>query len=150
MVLRQQAIGLLAHLAWSTENAMSTPLIVVSTFRVKEGKLGDLSRYYEKIMGIVKANEPRVILFYAFLNEERTEMTSIQVHPNTASMDFHMQVMRDNWDSSFSEYSQLLEVIRGEYYGTAPESALEMDRQNDWATIVKPIPVAGFVRSAAG
>ena len=68
---------------------MLEPLIVVTKARVKEGKLGDFMGYYEKIVQIVEANEPRVIAFNGFLNEDGTQMTSIQVHPDTASMDFH-------------------------------------------------------------
>lgn len=36
-------------------------------------------------------------------------MTSIQVHPDTDSMEFHMQVLKDNWDALFSEYGEMLE-----------------------------------------
>ena len=82
---------------------MTAPLIVVSTLRVKEGRLEEIRRYYKNVLEIVKRNEPQLIAFHGFLNEEGTEMTSIQVHPDTASMDFHMQVLRDNWDESFSE-----------------------------------------------
>jgi hypothetical protein len=129
---------------------MSEPLIVISTYRVKEGKLEDLKRYYKKILEIVEANERQLIAFHGFLNEDGTEMTNIQVHPDTASMDFHMQVLRDNWDESFSEYGQMLEVISVEYYGTPPESALEMDRQGGWGISLKPLHVAGVSRSADG
>jgi hypothetical protein len=129
---------------------MSEPLIVTSTFRVKEGKLEELKRYYKRILEIVEANEPQLIAFHGFLNEDGTEMTSIQVHPDTASMDFHMQVLRENWDESFSEYGEMLEVISVEYYGTAPESALEMDLQGEWGLSLKPIHIAGFTRFTAG
>src|SRR5688500_1599914 len=128
---------------------MSKPLILVITFRVKEGKLEDLKRYYKKVIEIVEANEPQLIAFHGFLNEDGTEMASIQVHPDTASMNFHMQVLKDNWDESFNEYSQMLEIISVEYYGTPPESALEMDRQGGRVPRVKPLPVAGFIRSSA-
>ena len=128
---------------------MSEPLIVISTFRVKEGKLEDLHRYYKKIVAIVEANEPQIIAFHGFLNEDGTEMTSIQVHPDTASMEFHMQVLKENWDESFSEYSQMADGIRGEYYGTPPASALEMTIQTGADPIIKPLHVAGFTRSAA-
>lgn len=129
---------------------MSEPLIVISTFRVKEGKLEDLKQYYRKILEIVEANESQLIAFHGFLNEDGTEMTSIQVHPDTASLDFHMQVLRDNWDETFSEYGQILEVISVEYYGTPPESALEMDQHGNWDIILKPLHIAGFTRSADG
>lgn len=46
--------------------------------------------YDKEILKIVETNEPQVIAFHGFLNEDGTEMTSIQVHPDTASMDFHM------------------------------------------------------------
>jgi len=56
---------------------MSEPLIVISTFSVREGKLEDLERYYKKILEIVKANKPQLIAFHGFLNKDRTEMTCL-------------------------------------------------------------------------
>ena len=129
---------------------MSEPLIVISTLRVNEDRLEDLKRYYKRVLKLVEANEPQLIAFHGFLNEDRTEMTSIQVHPDTASMDLHMQVLRENWDESFSEYAQMLEMISIEYYGTPPESALEMDRESEWGLSLSPLHIAGFTRSAAG
>lgn len=128
---------------------MTAPLIVVSTLRVKESKLEEIRRYYKKILEIVERNEPQLIAFHGFLNEEGTEMTSIQVHPDRASMDFHMQVLRDNWDESFSEYGQMLEMSTIAYYGSPPESALQMDEQGGWRVSRKPVHIAGFTRSAA-
>jgi len=61
-----------------------------------------------------------------------------------------MQVLADNWDESFSKYSQMLEVLRVDYYGTPPERALAMDRQLGITFSVKPGPMPGFVRSPAG
>jgi len=129
---------------------MSQPLFVITKFRVKEGKLEDLQRYYGKILSTVETNEPQIIAMHAFVNETGTEMTSIQVHPNTASLDFHMQVLKENWDESYSQYGQMMEVLSVEYYGTAPESALEMDRQGPWSLSLQPRHIAGFTRSSAG
>ena len=129
---------------------MSKPLFVITKFRVKSGKFEDLKRYYRKVLDIVEANEPQVIAFHGFLNENGTEMTSIQVHPDTASLDFHMQVLKDNWDESFGAYAQMLDVIGIEYYGTPPESALEMDRQGDWSLSVQPLHIHGFTRGSKG
>jgi hypothetical protein len=125
---------------------MAAPLFVVATFKVKEGRAEDLKGYYRKILDIVEANEPRVFAFHGFLNEDETEMTSIQVHPDTDSMVFHMQVLKDNWDESFSEYSEMLETIRVEYYGTPPQSALNFDAGLDGVGL-KPRHIAGFTRA---
>jgi hypothetical protein len=130
---------------------MSEPLIYLSTYRVKEGKREQLEKYFEKVFDIVERNEPQIIAFHAFLNEVGTELTSIQIHPDTASLDFHMQVLRENWDESFSEYADLFELdgVRIEYYGTPPASALEMDIQGGVDPILKPHHVAGFTRAMA-
>jgi len=131
---------------------MTKPFISISTFRVKEGKRERLEQIYKKIVAIVEDKEPQILAFNAFLNEEGTEMTSIQVHPDTASMDLHMEVLRENWDESLSEYSQLIEPdgVRVEYYGTPSSSALEMDIQAGVKPILKPRHIAGFTRTAAG
>lgn len=63
-----------------------------------------------------------------------------------------MQVLKDNWDESFYEYSQILDNISIEYYGVAPQSALELDDidvQSQRGLTLKPLHIAGFTRSAA-
>lgn len=124
---------------------MPEPLIVVSTYKVREGAADALAGYYRRVAGIVEANEPNVIAFNGYLNEDATEMTNVQVHPDATSMDFHMQVMQDNWDESFSEYAELLEYVSVEYYGNPPASALDMDASREGVG-VKPRHLGGFTR----
>ncbi len=127
---------------------MPTPLIFVSTYKVKEGKVKELEAYFERISQIVEAREPQLIAFNAFLSEDGTEMTSVQVHPDTASMETHMQVLREVWDESFSEYAEHLEEGLGvAYYGTPAESALAMDKEAGVPIDVKPRHLGGFTRS---
>lgn len=35
---------------------MTKPLFVVSTFKVKEGRVDDVKKYYKKVLDIVEAN----------------------------------------------------------------------------------------------
>jgi quinol monooxygenase YgiN len=72
---------------------MSPPFIAIATLGIKDGKLEDFTRSYEEVVETVKEHEPRMIAFHGFVNEDGTEMTIIQVHPDAASMDFHMQVL---------------------------------------------------------
>jgi quinol monooxygenase YgiN len=125
---------------------MTEPLIVVTKLRIKQGRLEGLIEYYKKIAEIVETAEPQLIAFLAFLNDDGTEMTSIQVHPDAASMDFHMQVLRDTYDESFSEYGQMFDVLSVEYYGSPPRSALDMDRQFEMPVSLNPRHIAGFTR----
>jgi hypothetical protein len=62
---------------------MSQPFISIATLRIKEGKLDDFTRSYREVVETVKEHEPRIIAFHGFVNEDGTEMTIIQVHPDT-------------------------------------------------------------------
>ena len=110
---------------------MSTPLIAISTVGIKEGTLEDFTRTYKEVVETVREHEPRLIAFHGFVNKDGTEMTIIQVHPDTASMDLHMQVLRDKLGEHVARAlgPELIEPKRVEYYGTPPQSALEMDQQ---------------------
>lgn len=129
---------------------MSIPLVVISKFRVREGKLEELKQYYQKVLDVVEANQTQMVAFHGFLNEEGTELTSIQVHPDAASMDYHMSVLKENWDEHFSQYTDMVEGISIEYYGEPPDSALAMDDQSSRVPTIRPVHIAGFTHSSAG
>jgi quinol monooxygenase YgiN len=132
---------------------MSQPFISIATLRIKKGKLDDFTRSYREVVETVKEHEPRIIAFHGFVNEDGTEMTIIQVHPDTASMDFHMQVLTDRLAEHVARAlgPELIEPKQVEYYGTPSESALEMDRQvAGLAVNIKPLYVGGFTRITTG
>ncbi len=129
---------------------MSPPLVFVATFKVREGKIEELQGWYNRIAEIVETKEPREIAYNGFVNEEGTEMTSIQVHPDAASMETHMHVLRDAWDESFAEYNALLEGVSVGYYGPAPESAVAMDRDSGLPIDLEPLHLGGFTRTSPG
>lgn len=129
---------------------MTKPFIVISTWRIKDGKLEDLKRFQREFSEIIEANEPQLIAFNAFYNEDGTEMTSIQVHPDAASMDFHLNVLRETLGGAMSAVAEFVEPQSLEYYGMPPESALEMGRQSGRDFSVKPLHMGGFTRSPAG
>lgn len=133
--------------------AVSQPFIAIATLGIKEGKLEDFTRSYREVVETVKEHEPRMIAFHGFVNDEGTEMTIIQVHPDTASMDVHMQVLRDKLAEHVARAlgPELIEPTRVEYYGTPSETALEMDRQiPGFAVGIKPVHVGGFTRTTTG
>ena len=130
---------------------MSEPFIFVSTYGIKQGKLEDNRRSAGEVVGIAKANEPQLIAFHIFLNEDGPEVTNVQVNRDAASMDNHLQVLRENLGEAMGEWAQLIEPVHIEYYGPPSASALEMDRQIEGLALsLKPIHMAGFTRSTAG
>lgn len=127
---------------------MATPFVLVSTFRVKEGSLENLRDYTRRITELIRAEEPRIIAFHCFLSEDGTEMSTIHLHPDVASMEFHMEVQRDHWEETFSEVVTMLEGVRVDFYGAEPpESALEPFRRAGSEIHIKSRPLAGFTRA---
>ena len=133
---------------------MSVPLIVITTASIKEGRLDDFKQFTKKLHEHFEAREPQIIAFNVFLNEDETEMTSIQVHPNPASMDSHMEVLNQVLGEDMAEWverADFLETKHIEIYGSPSEALLKADQP--WvdsgaiSRMIKPVHVAGFTRS---
>ncbi len=128
---------------------MTAPFILVSRFRVKAGSPDDVRDYARRVTELVEAHEPRVIALHAFLSEDGTELSTFHLHPDTASMEFHMQVQQDHWDEIIGPAASMLEGISVDFYGAMPpESALENFRRVGSGVGIMPIHLAGFTRAA--
>lgn len=136
---------------------MSGPLIFVTTAKIKPGRLDDYKQFATELLASFKAREPQLIAMHIFLNEQGTEMTSIHVHPNAASMDLHLKVLDQVLGEDMSEWvtrADFLEIKHIEIYGTPSTAVLEANQKwVDSGAIrreVKPVHVAGFTRTSTG
>ena len=134
---------------------MFKPLIYISTWKIREGRLEGYKQFAKEFMEHVKTREPQLIAFNMYFNEDETEMTSIQVHPDAASMDFHMQVMAQVIGEDMIEWlerADFLEPKHIEIYGTPSAKLLEADQPLVDAGIprrIKPLHFTGFTRFTA-
>ncbi|MGH2416814.1 MAG: hypothetical protein ACRDFY_00635, partial [Candidatus Limnocylindria bacterium] len=71
---------------------MSEPLIYVGTYTVKPANQEEARRRLAELVEFVETNEPRLIAFNTYLDREGTTVSIVQVHPDSASMEFHEQV----------------------------------------------------------
>ena len=135
---------------------MFKPLIYLSTWKIKEGRLEDYKRFVKQLMELIETKEPQLIAFNVYFNEDETEMTGIQVHPDAASMDFHMQVLAKVIGEDmvgWIDRADFLEPKHIEIYGSPSAKLLEADQPLVDAGIlrsVKPTHFAGFTRPTAG
>jgi hypothetical protein len=106
---------------------VAEPFIFIGTHRIKEGKLESFKQYIPGFMEIVEANEPRMLYFGAYFNEDGTEVAIVQVHPDADSMEFHMQVVGEHIRESYEEF--LIDTKSIQIYGTPSDAALETMRQ---------------------
>jgi len=135
---------------------MLKPFIYMSTWKIKEGMLEDYKQFARELIEHIDAKEPQLIAFNMYFNEDETEMTSIQVHPDADSMDFHLQVLAKVVGEDMIEWvdrAGFLESKHIKIYGTPSAKLLEVDQPLVDAGIprsIKPLHFAGFTRSTAG
>jgi hypothetical protein len=132
----------------SKEPAVPEPFIFIATNRLKEGKL-DAER--ERVSGLVEfieKNEPRLIAFNEYVNEEGTEVGVVQVHREARSMEFHMNTVAE---SAARAYAETLEATTSiQVYGTPSDAVLEMLSRQAGAgvpLVVKRHHLGGFTRA---
>ena len=126
---------------------MSGPFIFIATNRLKPGKLGDERVRVPGLVELVEANEPRLLAFNEYVDEEGTEVAVVQVHPDADSMAFHMEVVAER---AAAAYAETVEATTGiEVFGAPSDAVLEMLRRQAGAGVplrVKPLHLGGFVR----
>ncbi|MGZ8886468.1 MAG: hypothetical protein ACXW1O_07870 [Halobacteriota archaeon] len=74
------------------------------------------------LVELVKAKEPQIIAYSVYLNENGKQLTVLQVHPDSASAEFHMEVT----GSAFPK--ELINVSRIDIYGKPSQSLQEKMR----------------------
>jgi quinol monooxygenase YgiN len=129
---------------------MSEPFIFIGTHRIKEGKAEEFKKSCVGLLEVVEAKEPRLIAFNFYTNEDGTEVSIVQVHPDADSMLFHMQVAREHIEEAVEDL--LAETVSVQIYGTPNNAVLEMIRQLSMPGVelsVKPLGLGGFTRSTA-
>lgn len=95
----------------------------------------------------IEANEPRLIAFNEYSNEEGTEVGVVQVHPDAESMVFHMEVVRERAERAYAETLDSTTSIQ--VYGTPTETILEMLSRAAGSGVplsVNPHHLGGFTR----
>src|SRR5260221_11404187 len=71
---------------------MSGPFIFIATNRLRQGRFDAERQRVPELSRFIEANEPRLIAFNEYVNEDHTPGTVVQIHPDAASMAFHLRV----------------------------------------------------------
>lgn len=100
---------------------MTQPIIYIDTSTIREGKLEQLKVSMKELKSFVEENMPRLISYSFYLNESETEMTVVAVHPDSASLQFHLNTGKEQF-KKFKEFIDLLEI---EVYGKVDKVVLE-------------------------
>jgi len=82
---------------------MPAPFIFIATNRLREGKLAAERDRAADLGSFIEENEPQLLAFNEYANEDGTEVGVVQIHPDAASMEFHMGVVADRAARAYAE-----------------------------------------------
>jgi hypothetical protein len=130
---------------------MPGPLIFIATNRLREGRFGAEQERVRERSRFVEENEPRLIAFNEYVNEVLSEVAVVQVHPDAASLDYHLSVIGDH---AREAYAQTLEATtRLQVFGIPTGNTLRMLDQLAGSGIplsIYPHHLGGFTRLPEG
>ena len=97
------------------------PIVYVDTSTIRDGKLEELEVAMRHLAAFVEANVPQLISYGFFLDRDAIQMTVVAVYPDSASLEFHMDVGA----SEFRKFADLIDLLRIEVYGALGDAVLE-------------------------
>jgi hypothetical protein len=128
---------------------MADPIVFVDTSEIREGKLDELRRAVAELAEFVEEHEADPISYQVFFSADGRRMTVLQIHPDPASMERHLEVA----GPVFARFADLLVLRTIDIYGAPSQRVLELLRRKaellGTATVVVHDRQAGFVRLGA-
>lgn len=126
---------------------MAEPIVYIDRSEILDGKLEGLKVAIKELVGFVDAHEPQLISYSFFLDEEAARMIVVAVHPDSASLEFHMEIA----GAEFRKLSGFIRLTTIEVYGRPSDKALKQLRQKaemlgTGGSVVVREPQAGFAR----
>lgn len=100
---------------------MSNAIVYVDTADVREGALEGLKPAIKELVDFVDANEPRLVAYNVYLSDDGTRMTVMHVHPDCASLEYHMEVA----GPVFRQFAELVTLSSIRLYGEPSEKLLK-------------------------
>lgn len=104
---------------------MSEPIIYIDSSEIREGMFEKLKTAMNELVGFVKANEPRIIAYNVYLTGDGTRMTVVHVHPDSASLEFHMKVA----GPAFPKLVEFIKLLTIDVYGEPGDGLVEQLRR---------------------
>ena len=126
---------------------MADPFMYVGTWTIKPGKFEEAKKWLAEHADFIEKNEPRLIAFHVYFDEEGKTASVVQVHPDSSSMEFHMQLIAEHMGRAF----EVIDTILSEqYYGAMSDELSKTLAQYETpeVTVIKrPQHIAGFTRA---
>lgn len=128
---------------------MNGPFTFVTTYKLKPGQVEGYKEWVKGLCAYVESNEPRMIAFNLYLDEEGASVTGVQVHPDAESMQSHMQVVGDYITQAYGDFLESPDLVLVCGGGGAALEAIKQMTPPDVTISSMPQHIGGFTRSSA-
>ena len=130
---------------------MSDPLVYVDRSDIRDGKLEEVRKGIRELVAFVEESEPQLIGYSFYFNEAGTGMTVVAIHPDSASLELHLEM----GGPAFRMLSELIELRTIDIYGRPSEKVLDQLQQKIEmlganGRVVVHQQQAGFLRFVSG
>jgi hypothetical protein len=130
---------------------VSDPLVYVDCSDIRDGKLEEVRKGIRELVAFVEENEPQLIGYSFYFNEGGTGMTVVAIHPDSASLELHLEI----GGPAFRKLSELIELRTIDIYGRPSEKVLDQLQQKVEmlganGRVVVHQQQAGFLRFVSG
>jgi len=92
---------------------------------IREGRLEDLRAGIRRLVDVLEPLEPQLVAYGFHIDEAASRMTVTAIHPDSASLELHMEVGREE----FRKLADMITLQTIEVYGSVSDRALEMLEQ---------------------
>lgn len=129
---------------------MGDPIVFISHFTIKPGKLGDLKLLAQEVATRLEAEKPRTLVFLHYLDEGGTHVTFVHVFADPEAMDLHFEGAQERSRAAL----EFMDPNGWEIYGRPSDASLDTMRRAAASAgvplTIQPEYVAGFMRLHAG
>lgn len=128
---------------------MSEPVIYIDRSEIREGKIEDVKTRVAELTAFIEHNEPQLISYAVFVEDDGRNMTVIHVHTDAASLETHMEVA----GPLFRNFVELVQLRTIDVYGAVGPELMGRLRQKaellGGASVASHPLHVGFVRGPA-
>ena len=100
---------------------MLEPIVYIDHSDIREGKLQEVRARVHELVEFVDVQEPQLLAYGAFIDEEGGSMTVVAIHPDSSSLELHMEIGRP----VFRTFTELIDLRTIEVYGRPGDNVLK-------------------------
>ena len=97
-------------------------IVYIDRSDVSEDRKQDLKAGIRRLVDVIQSREPQLISYAFHLDEEAAVMTVVAVHPDSASLELHLEIGR----TEFRKLADMITLRQIEVYGSVSDKARAM------------------------